>query len=85
MKELALERTFKVTVREFPEIHWPGNKKENDEDKRHQFDDCKSSLFHCCFLSIQRLQFLYVGVLVLALPVETFSYNLLLIQKTDLL
>ena len=81
MKDLALERTFKVTVREFPEIYWPGNKKENDEDERHQFD----GLFHYCFLSIQRLQFLYVGVLVLALPVETFSYNLLLIQKADLL
>lgn len=84
MKELALERTFKITVREFPEIHWPGNKKENDEDERHQFDDCKSSLFHYCFLSIQRLQFLYSAALVLFLLVETFSYNLLLIQKADL-
>ena len=85
MKDLTLVGTFKVTVREFPEIHRPGDKKENDKNERHQFDDCKSSLFHYCFLSIQRLQFLYVGVLVLALPVETFSYNLLLIQKTDLL
>ena len=85
MKEFALVGTFKVTVREFPEIHRPGNKKENDEDKRHQFDDCKSSLFHYCFLSIQKFRFLYNAALVLPLPVETFSYNLLLIQKTDLL
>ena len=85
MKDLALVGTFKVTVREFPEIHRPGDKKENDEDERHQFDDCKSSLFHYCFLSIQKFRFLYNAALVLPLPVETFSYNLLLIQKTDLL
>jgi len=55
MKELAPERTFKITVREFPEIHWPENKKENDEDERHQFDDCKSSLFHDCSFVISIL------------------------------
>jgi len=29
MKDFTLVGTFKVTVREFPEIHRPGNKKEN--------------------------------------------------------
>ena len=85
MKDLALERTFKITVREFPEIHWPGNKKDNNKGERHQFDDCGSSLFHCCFLSIQKFRFLYNAALVLPLPVETFSYNPLLIQKADLI